>query len=85
MLALPVTPPATITGRSAGLIVSRAVNGGKVDVLVDGRRAGTVNLRGKAAYRQIVWTRAFTGSARHTITVVALGSAVTVDGLVYLR
>jgi uncharacterized protein with LGFP repeats len=75
----------TITGRSAGLIMAKSATAGKADILVDGRRVGTVDLRARAANRQIVWARAFSGSTRHTITVVALGGAISVDGLAYIK
>ena len=80
----------TFTGRSAALVVSRGTASGKVDVYVDGKRVGTVDLRAsRTAYRQAVWVRSFTGSARHTVMINVLGTggrpAVTVDALVYVR
>lgn len=66
---------------------TRAASATKVDVYLDGKRAGTLDLRSsRTAYRQAVWAKAFTGSARHTVTIKVLGTggrpAVTVDGLV---
>jgi hypothetical protein len=78
------------TGRAAALVVSRGTSSGKVDVYVDGKRVGTVDLRaGSTAYRQAVWTRAFTGSGKHTVMINVLATSgrpgVTIDGLVYVR
>ncbi|MBO2464608.1 N-acetylmuramoyl-L-alanine amidase [Actinomadura violacea] len=79
----------TFTGRSAGLVVKRATNVGAVVVYVDGVKAGTLDTRGsKLAYRQLVWTRAWKGSGKHTIKVVVAGTSkrptVCIDGIAYL-
>jgi hypothetical protein len=78
------------TGRSAALVVSRGTGSGKIDVYVDGKKAGTLDLRyRKTLYRQAIWAKTFTGSAKHTVMLKVQGTkgraAVTVDGLVYVR
>ncbi|NDU71790.1 N-acetylmuramoyl-L-alanine amidase [Actinomadura sp. DSM 109109] len=80
----------TFTGRTAGLIFKRASYLGAVYVYVDGVKAGTLDTRAsKTAYRQLMWTRTWSGSGRHTIKIVVAGTSgrpmVGIDGLVYLR
>ncbi|WP_160573957.1 N-acetylmuramoyl-L-alanine amidase [Actinomadura physcomitrii] len=80
----------TFTGRSAGLVVKRQSNVGAVVVYVDGVKAGTLDTRAsKLAYRQLVWTRAWKTSGKHTIKVVVAGTSgrpiVCIDGITYIR
>ena len=80
----------TFTGRSAGLIVKRASNHGVMDVYVDGVKAATVDTRATSTlYRQIVWTKSWSTSAKHTVKLVVLGTSgrpyVVTDGLVYVK
>ncbi|MBW8736549.1 MAG: N-acetylmuramoyl-L-alanine amidase [Streptomyces turgidiscabies] len=80
----------TFTGRSAALAVSRGSASGQVNVFVDGARTATVDLRSATTkYRDAIWTRNWSASARHTVKIVVVGTtgrpAVTTDGLVYLR
>lgn len=80
----------TFTGRTAGLIFKRASNLGAVYVYVDGVRLGTLDTRASTtAYRQLMWTRTWSTSGRHTIKIVVAGTSgrptVGIDGLVYLR
>ncbi len=80
----------TFTGRSASWVVSRAATSGKADIYVDGKKAATVDLKSSSTkYRDAIWTKTWSGSARHTVKVVVLGTtgrpAVTTDGLVYLK
>ncbi|BFU44306.1 N-acetylmuramoyl-L-alanine amidase [Krasilnikovia sp. MM14-A1004] len=79
----------TFTGSSAALLFARTAKSGKVDVYLDGRKVGTLDLRaGKNSYRQALWTRAF-AKGRHTVAIVVRGTGgrptVTSDGLAYLR
>ena len=80
----------TFTGRSAALIASRGTASGKIDVYVDGTKVSTVDLRSSTTqYRQLVWSKAFTGSAKHTVMINVLATAgrpgVTIDGLAYVK
>ncbi|MFE3515599.1 N-acetylmuramoyl-L-alanine amidase [Streptomyces sp. NPDC059166] len=80
----------TFTGRSVAWVVSRASTSGQAYVYVDGVKAATVDLRSTAtAYRQAIWTKSWTASAKHTVKVVVVGTkgrpTLTTDGLVYLR
>lgn len=80
----------TFTGRSAALAVSRASTSGQVVVFVDGVKAATVDLKSATTkYRDAVWTKSWSASARHTVKIVVVGTsgrpAVTTDGLVYLK
>ncbi|MEU9839588.1 peptidoglycan recognition protein [Actinomadura sp. NPDC048032] len=80
----------TFTGRTAGLIFKRASNLGAVYVYVDGVKIGTLDTRASTtAYRQLMWTRAWSTSGTHTIKIVVAGTSgrpmVGIDGLAYLR
>lgn len=80
----------TFTGRTAGLIFKRASNLGAVYVYVDGAKVGTLDTRASAtAYRQLMWTRTWSTSGKHTIKIVVAGTSgrpmVGIDGLAYLR
>ncbi|NKZ02295.1 peptidoglycan recognition protein family protein [Actinomadura latina] len=80
----------TFTGRTAGLIFKRAYNLGAVYVYVDGAKVGTLDTRSSStAYRQLLWTRTWSTSGKHTIKIVVAGTykrpTVGIDGLVYLR
>ncbi|WP_339156021.1 peptidoglycan recognition protein [Actinomadura luteofluorescens] len=80
----------TFTGRTAGLIFKRASYLGAVYVYVDGVKIGTLDTRASTtAYRQLLWTRTWSGSGTHTIKIVVAGTSgrpmVGIDGLVYLR
>ncbi|WP_343243088.1 N-acetylmuramoyl-L-alanine amidase [Streptomyces sp. SID12501] len=80
----------TFTGRSAALAVSRGSTSGQADVFVDGVKAATVDLRSSTTkYRDVIWTKSWSASARHTVRIVVVGTtgrpAVTTDGLVYLK
>ncbi|GAB1691472.1 N-acetylmuramoyl-L-alanine amidase [Krasilnikovia sp. M28-CT-15] len=79
----------TFTGSSAALLFARSTKSGKVDVYLDGKRVGTLDLKaGKNSYRQALWTRSF-AKGRHTVAIVVHGTGgrptVTSDGLAYLR
>ncbi|HEX6920680.1 MAG TPA: peptidoglycan recognition protein [Actinomycetes bacterium] len=80
----------TFTGRSVAWVVSRASSSGQAYVYVDGTRVATVDLRSSTPkYRQAIWARTWSSSAKHTVKIVVLGTSgrptVTTDGLVYLR
>lgn len=80
----------TFTGRSAAWVVSRASTSGQVYVYVDGTKVSTVDLKSSSTlYRQAIWTKSWSASAKHTVKIVLVGTSgrptVTTDGLVYLK
>ncbi|NEA99787.1 peptidoglycan recognition protein [Streptomyces sp. SID13726] len=80
----------TFTGRSAAWVVSRAATSGQAYVYVDGTRVATVDLKSSAtAYRQAIWTKSWSSSAKHTVRIVVAGTSgrptITTDGLVYVK
>ncbi|MDI9887592.1 N-acetylmuramoyl-L-alanine amidase [Streptomyces sp. HNM0645] len=80
----------TFTGRSAAWVVSRATGSGQAYVYVDGVKAATVDLKSSTTkYRDAIWTKTWTTSAKHTIKIVVVGTSgrptITTDGLVYLK
>jgi hypothetical protein len=79
------TATLTTTGREVGLVATTGPTQGRVTVYVDGRSAGTVDLRANAtSTRRLVWTRHFATKARHTVRVVVQGTTgrpwVSLDG-----
>ncbi|MGW1163068.1 N-acetylmuramoyl-L-alanine amidase [Streptomyces sp. NPDC002519] len=80
----------TFTGRSAAWVVSRATTSGQAYVYVDGTKVATVDLKSSTTqYRQAIWTKTWSSSAKHTVKIVVVGTSgrptVTTDGLVYLK
>ncbi|MDT0469027.1 peptidoglycan recognition protein family protein [Streptomyces gibsoniae] len=80
----------TFTGRSVAWVVSRAATSGQAYVYVDGTKTATVDLKSATTqYRQAVWTKTWSGSAKHTVKIVVVGTGgrptVTTDGLVYIK
>ncbi|MEU9588124.1 N-acetylmuramoyl-L-alanine amidase [Streptomyces sp. NPDC048193] len=80
----------TFTGRSASWVVSRASSSGQAYVYVDGVKVSTVDLKSSTTlYRQAIWTKTWSGSARHTVRIVVAGTSgrptVTTDGLVHIK
>ncbi|TKT07038.1 N-acetylmuramoyl-L-alanine amidase [Streptomyces galbus] len=80
----------TFTGRSASWVVSRASTCGQAYVYVDGVKTSTVDLKSTTTlYRQAIWTKTWSMSAKHTIKIVVAATAgrptITTDGLVYLK
>ncbi|MEU2283410.1 peptidoglycan recognition protein [Streptomyces sp. NPDC013178] len=80
----------TFTGRSAAWVVSRATTSGQAYVYVDGAKVATVDLRSATtAYRDAIWTKSWSTSAKHTVKIVVVGTTgrptITTDGLVYLK
>ncbi|MGW0230360.1 N-acetylmuramoyl-L-alanine amidase [Actinopolymorpha singaporensis] len=79
----------TFTGRSAAWVVSRASGSGKAYIYVDGVKVSTVDLYSSTVmYRNAIWTRRWSGSAKHSVRIVVAGTSgrltITTDGLVYL-
>ncbi|MFF4502281.1 N-acetylmuramoyl-L-alanine amidase [Streptomyces sp. NPDC001401] len=80
----------TFTGRSASWVVSRASTSGQAYVYVDGVKVSTVDLMSSTTqYRQAIWTKTWSSSAKHTVKIVVVGTSgrptVTTDGLVYIK
>ncbi|MFF3944984.1 peptidoglycan recognition protein [Streptomyces sp. NPDC001902] len=80
----------TFTGRSVGWVVSRASTSGQAYVYVDGVKAATVDLKSSTtAYRQTIWSKTWSTSAKHTLKVVVVGTsgrpAITTDGITYVK
>ncbi len=80
----------TFTGRSIAWVVSRAATSGQADVYADGKKVTTVDLRSATTtYRNAIWTKTWTSSAKHTLKIVVKGTAgrpaITTDGIVYLK
>ncbi|MEV7990477.1 N-acetylmuramoyl-L-alanine amidase [Streptomyces sp. NPDC086077] len=80
----------TFTGRSASWVVSRASTSGQAYVYVDGVKVSTVDLKSSTTlYRQAIWTKTWTSSAKHTVKIVVVGTSgrptITTDGLVYIK
>jgi hypothetical protein len=73
------------TGRDLGLVATTGPTQGRITVYVDGRSAGTVDLRSTTtSTRRLVWTRHFATTARHSVRVVVQGTTgrplVSLDG-----
>ncbi|MET9380967.1 N-acetylmuramoyl-L-alanine amidase [Streptomyces sp. NPDC002928] len=80
----------TFTGRSAAWVVSRATSSGQAYVYVDGTKVATVDLKSATTlYRQAIWTKTWSSSAKHTVKIVVVGTSgrptITTDGLVYIK
>ncbi|WP_176742503.1 peptidoglycan recognition protein [Streptomyces sp. LUP47B] len=80
----------TFTGKSAAWVVSRASTSGQAYVYVDGTKVATVDLKSSTtAYRQAIWTKSWSSSAKHTVKIVVVGTSgrptITTDGLVYIK
>ncbi|MFI6658298.1 N-acetylmuramoyl-L-alanine amidase [Streptomyces sp. NPDC050523] len=80
----------TFTGRSASWVVSRASSSGQAYVYVDGTKVSTVDLKSSTTlYRQAIWTKTWSSSAKHTVKIVVVGTSgrptITTDGLVYIK
>ncbi|MCX4701763.1 peptidoglycan recognition protein [Streptomyces sp. NBC_01373] len=80
----------TFTGRSVAWVVSRAATSGQAYVYVDGVKTATVDLKSSTTkYRDAIWTKSWSTSAKHTVKIVVVGTsgrpAVTTDGIVYLK
>ncbi|MGW0419819.1 peptidoglycan recognition protein family protein [Streptomyces sp. NPDC003015] len=80
----------TFTGKSAAWTVSRAATSGQAYVYVDGTKVATVDLKSSTTkYRDAIWTKSWSSSAKHTVKIVVVGTSgrptVTTDGLVYIK
>ncbi|MFI9617185.1 N-acetylmuramoyl-L-alanine amidase [Streptomyces sp. NPDC052023] len=80
----------TFTGRSASWVVSRASTSGQAHVYVDGVKVSTVDLKSSTTlYRQAIWTKTWSSSAKHTVKIVVAGTSgrptITTDGLVHIK
>ncbi|GHF74712.1 peptidoglycan recognition protein family protein [Streptomyces griseosporeus] len=80
----------TFTGRSASWVVSRASTSGQAYVYVDGVKVSTIDLKySSTLYRQAIWTKTWSSSAKHTVKIVVVGTSgrptITTDGLVYIN
>ncbi|WP_244217534.1 peptidoglycan recognition protein family protein [Streptomyces carpinensis] len=76
----------TFTGRSVAWIVSRASTSGQAYIYVDGTKVTTVDLKSSTTlYRQAIWTKTWSSSAKHTLKIVVVGTsgrpAITTDGI----
>lgn len=76
----------TFTGRSVAWIVSRASTSGQAYIYVDGTKVTTVDLKSSTTlYRQAIWTKSWSSSAKHTLKIVVVGTSgrptVTTDGI----
>jgi hypothetical protein len=76
----------TFTGRSVAWIVSRASTSGQAYIYVDGTKVTTVDLKSSTTlYRQAIWTKTWSSSAKHTLKIVVVGTSgrptVTTDGI----
>ncbi|MGW1804456.1 N-acetylmuramoyl-L-alanine amidase [Streptomyces sp. NPDC002078] len=76
----------TFTGRSVAWIVSRASTSGQAYVYVDGTKVTEVDLKSSTTlYRQAIWTKTWSSSAKHTLKIVVVGTSgrptVTTDGI----
>ncbi|MEV6423804.1 N-acetylmuramoyl-L-alanine amidase [Streptomyces sp. NPDC051662] len=80
----------TFTGRSVAWVVSRASTSGQAYVYLDGTKVATVDLKSATTkYRDAIFTKTWTSSAKHTIKIVVVGTGgrptITTDGIVYLK
>ncbi|MEF9907020.1 N-acetylmuramoyl-L-alanine amidase [Streptomyces sp. P9-A2] len=80
----------TFTGSSVAWVASRAATSGQAHIYVDGKKLTTVDLKSATAkYRDALWTKTWSTSAKHTVKIVVAGTsgrpAITTDGLVYLK
>ncbi|MBO0518515.1 N-acetylmuramoyl-L-alanine amidase, partial [Streptomyces beijiangensis] len=70
--------------------VSRAATSGQAYVYVDGVKITTVDLKSSTTlYRQAIWTKTWSTSAKHTVKIVVVGTSgrptVTTDGIAYVK
>jgi hypothetical protein len=77
----------TRAGRDFAFVAPRSSTRGSVRIYVDGVLSATVSLQSSSLlYRQVVWTRHFSGYATHTIRAVVVGNGrVDVDCFLVLR
>ncbi|MFU8850658.1 peptidoglycan recognition protein [Micromonospora sp. SL1-18] len=80
----------TFTGRSVSFVATKTSASGRVEIWVDGVKNTTLDLKSSTTqYRRGVWAKSWTGSGRHTVKIVVVGTSgrprVITDGLVYVR
>lgn len=76
----------TVTAKEVAVTALRTPASGSARIYIDGKQVATVSLAGRTAYRQLVYRRTFTGTAKHRITIKPAGNGrVTVDGFLALR
>ncbi len=78
------------TGRQVAWVASRTATRGSARVYLDGKLAGTVNLRSATPiHRRLVFTHVWKADAVHTIKIVCAGTAghatIDVDAIVTVR
>ncbi len=62
-------------GRAISLVTTRRSTGGEVQVWIDGLLAGTIDTYAEStAYRQVVFSKAWSGYGSHTIKLVVVGT-----------
>lgn len=70
----------TFTGRSVALVASRATTSGQAYVYVDGVKVSTVDLKSSTTkYRDALWTKSWSSSAKHTVKIVVVATSSTAD------
>ncbi|MFL5681723.1 MAG: N-acetylmuramoyl-L-alanine amidase, partial [Chloroflexota bacterium] len=75
------------TGRSVALVSRIGPTRGKVKVYLDGTRVATIDLYSAGYHAQrVVWTRTFSASGRHRLSLVVSGTTtrprVDLDGII---
>ena len=79
----------TFTGRGIAWVAPEGRSRGKATVYLDGRKVATVNLSDPASSRVLVYAKTFGSSGKHTLRIVANGTAGTpridVDAFVIVK
>jgi len=79
----------TFTGRGIAWVAPRGTSRGKATLFLDGRNIGTVNLDAASASRILVYAKSWTASGKHTLRIVAAGTAghprIDVDAFVIVK
>jgi hypothetical protein len=80
----------TFRGRAIAFVTTLGPTRGKVKLYIDGAYITTLDLyRASTAFRQVIWSRSWSGSASHTIKLVVVGTAgrprVDLDAFLVLR
>ena len=65
----------TFTGRGIAWVAPKGTNRGKAALFLDGTRVGTVNLDAASASRVLVYAKSWAASGKHTLRIVAVGTA----------
>jgi spore germination protein YaaH len=79
------------SGRSIGVVVTRRPDGGRVKVYLDGAYVTTIDTAAAAlAYRQLLFSRAWSSVGTHTLRLVIIGGSagharVDIDAIALLR